>query len=114
MDRPSSGLFFGGEGDAWQRRWNHPARSTSHRSEPIVLVARRAHPSCNEWERVRRGSANPSLESRPAEPGASCRSVSSRLDSSIAGLDTQASCFSLLRRRELGFVSSPRDVRRGP
>lgn len=46
-------------------------------------------------KRARRGSTNPSCESRPAEPGASSYPVSARNDSSIADLVYEASSSNL-------------------
>jgi hypothetical protein len=61
------------------------------RTTPQWSIGRR-HPARsrpNEAGAAPRGSTNPSYESRPAEPGASCYVVGIRIDSSIADSDSR-------------------------
>lgn len=100
------GAFFGDDDGAWQAPTESLGRAIHHNAVGVVVtVARRAPPNAREHQAkgARRGSTNPSYESRPAEPGASSCFVRTRYDSSIADFGEEASCFSLLRRRELGF-----------
>jgi len=108
MDRPSPGQLFDGEVGRVAAPDRSFARARSTRSGAGAGVTARGPYHCTREGLAPRGSTNPSSVSRPAEPGASYCTVSTRFDSSIAGFDSRHRALSP-RWRELG-----RDVERGP